>query len=325
MQQLTTGRRPASQTIRKTILGCALFTALAGPSYGQIERSFDTGAGGSLQLSAESAAVQVDTNGGSVVTVRVERWRGSEPIENDFGVTMASQGSGVVVKIEKRDKYSWGSNNGLKVSVSLPRRYDLDISTSGGSLQVSDLDGDVLAQTSGGSVSLGAILGSVKAMTSGGSITLSSSSANAELSTSGGFIRAGDISGSVDANTSGGSIHIARAEGDVTASTSGGSITLGEIYGAINAETSGGSITATFSSQPSARSRLSTSGGTVRVKLAPGLSFDLDARSSSKISSAVPVDVHGTMESNRLKGKVNGGGPALVLRASGGKIVISER
>ncbi len=316
--------RNQTTVLRTLLVLAALALVAAVPATAEIERSFDTGGGGALKLSADGASVTVETNNGNTTTVLIERRRGSERIENDFDVSFDHDGRDLVVRIEKRDKINWGRNNGLKVTVALPQQFDLDISTSGGSLAVTDLDGEIVARTSGGSISLGRVEGTVDAKSSGGSINLESSSVSANLSTSGGGITAGDVAGTVKARTSGGSIQIDRADGDIDVSTSGGSIRLGEIAGSIDAKTSGGSITATFTKQPSNDSELSTSGGSVRVSVASGIGFDLDARSSSGVTTDVPIQVRGKIERSQVQGTVNGGGPALVLRASGGRIVISE-
>ncbi len=303
-----------------------LLCLVALPASAEIERSFDTGSGGTFTVDADGASVNIETNGGGETAVLIERRRGSERIENDYDISFDQSGADLKVLIERKNKNSsWRGNSGLKVTVQLPQRSDIDIATSGGSLSVSDLDGKVVARTSGGSIRLGRIDGEVDAKTSGGSISLSSSTVRADLYTSGGSITAGDINGTVNARTSGGSVSIDRADGDVDVSTSGGSINLGLIAGSIAARTSGGSVTASFTEQPTEASELRTSGGTVRVSLASGIGFDLDARASSGVTTEVPIEVRGTIEKTKVQGQLNGGGPPLVLRASGGKVVISER
>ena len=303
-----------------TLLALAL--AAAAPSLADISRSFDVGSGGALWVEVEGASVQIDT-GGDDVEVLVERRRGNEPIEDDFDVRLERNGDRVEVEIEKRTR-QWLRGDGLRVEVRVPQRFDLDVTTSGGSVSVRDLDGDVDISTSGGSVDLCHIGGPVEVSTSGGSITLQSSTVTADLSTSGGSITIGDVDGDITARTSGGSVKVERAAGDVDISTSGGSIQLADIGGAVNASTSGGSVRAAFSRQPSADSEISSSGGSVVVSLADGLGFELDARGSSGVTTDVPITVRGKIERTRVRGQIAGGGPALVLRASGGRVVIEN-
>ena len=205
--------------------------------------------------------------------------------------------------------------------LTVPHRHDLELSTSGGGIEVDDLLGRVSARTSGGSLSFGHIEGPIEGKTSGGSISLKGCSGTASVSTSGGSIRIGEVDGEVRAKTSGGSIHISRAQGSVQAKTSGGSIKVDEVLGPIDARTSGGSIRAQLSQQPHGPCHLKTSGGNVEVSLAADIGLQVDARTSGgRVSTDVPVVTQGTLDKNSLKAAINGGGPLMTLRTSGGSI-----
>lgn len=146
---------------------------------------------------------------------------------------------------------------------------------------------------------------------------------NVDLRTGGGAITLADLNGRVDVNTSGGSIGLGRIKGDVKAHTSGGSIRVKEVAGNINATTSGGSIKATLSQQPTANCRLKTSGGSVTAYLAPSIAVNLDARTAGgSVRSELEVD--GTRKRTRIKGTINGGGPTLELKTSGGSVRIKS-
>lgn len=55
--------------------------------------------------------------------------------------------------------------------------------------------------------------------------------------------------------------------------------------------------------------------------MASGIAVDLDARSSGGgVHSDVPITVQGAQDNDMLRGRINGGGPKLVLRSSGGGI-----
>jgi hypothetical protein len=52
---------------------------------------------------------------------------------------------------------------------------------------------------------------------------------------------------------------------------------------------------------------------------------ELDARASGGgVDSDVPVTVQGTQERDQVRGRIGGGGPALVLRSSGGGIRVKR-
>ncbi len=77
--------------------------------------------------------------------------------------------------------------------------------------------------------------------------------------------------------------------------------------------------------QPSRGAPHPTSGGGVTVKVPGNAVFDLDAKTfDGGVRCDLPVTVQGRIENGRLKGAVNGGGPAVVLRSGGGPIHIKK-
>jgi hypothetical protein len=70
---------------------------------------------------------------------------------------------------------------------------------------------------------------------------------------------------------------------------------------------------------------LETSGGSVTVYLEGRLSFDLDAKTSGgRVYSDSAFDLNGTVKKTNVVGRLNGGGPELYLRTSGGGIRIKS-
>lgn len=293
-----------------------------------VQRSFQVGSGGLLTLRADLGSVRVQSHPGDTVEVEVRRRvRGSaaeaEEVLRNLRLDIQQRGGDVSVEAEyQRRLFSWGRNPlSLEFNILVPSRYNLDLRTSGGTISVSDLEGEIRAGTSGGSLRFGSIRGPVQARTSGGNIELAGSEGRAEVSTSGGSIRIGEVAGDVTAKTSGGSISISRARGSVTAETSGGSIKVEDVSGHLQASTSGGSVTATISEQPRDGSRLATSGGSVNLYLAEHVGLDVDARTSGgRVVTDFPITVQGVLERTSMRGSINGGGPSLTLRTSGGNI-----
>ena len=100
----------------------------------------------------------------------------------------------------------------------------------------------------------------------------------------------------------------------------------GQFGGALKAKTSGGSVTAAIAAQPGSRCELSTSAGSITVQLAAGVAVDIDAHpSGGHVETDIPVTVQGEIGRSTLKAKINGGGPELYLRASGGSLHIKKR
>lgn len=288
-------------------------------------RTFNIAPGGKLVLRADVGDVRV-TGGGNGVTVDVDA-EASESTLKDYHVELRQEGNMLYVDGRYDHDWSWFGINRMRVhyTVQVPSQFNLDLRTSGGDLDVGDLTGDITARTSGGDVEVGRTTGNVDLKTSGGDVKIHGTSGTLTAITSGGGIDIDDAGGSVEARTSGGSIDIRRAGGNVLARSSGGGIHIGEASGAIDANTSGGSISATFTRQPGADSRLVSSGGGISVSLAGDVRADLEAHTSGGgIRADIPVTVMGTQSETDLIGKINGGGPRLVVRTSGGGITLKR-
>lgn len=234
-----------------------------------IEKTFNVGSGGLLKLETNVGSIKVDTHNSDVVEVEVEI-RGDD--EDNMDVKMSSSGNDVTIvgERDRGNKGFWGrSHTKVAYHITVPVNYNIDVDTAGGSIKISDLNGTVNAHTSGGSISLG------------------------------------------------------RIDGEVDVDTSGGSIRVDEVTGTINAHTSGGSIKATISKQPSGDSKLTTSGGSITAYLASDISVDLTARTSGgRVRSEFAVN--GDINKKSIRGTINGGGPKLVLKTSGGSVKVKE-
>jgi DUF4097 and DUF4098 domain-containing protein YvlB len=272
----------------------------------EFNRSFDVTPGGRLSVNIEGGQIVVAGTEASRVVVRM-RAKGSE--ERLEKVTMSAErnadGVTVLGKRERGDHiFGWfGSDVNVSVTIEVPRDYNLDLQTSGGDINVRQVNGTALGRTSGGRINVESIRGDVRMRTSGGRMDARSIEGSVDLATSGGTISASQIDGRVRANTSGGSIRIERLSGAVDAQTSGGSINI-ELAGkndGITAKTSGGSISLRVPNSTSGNLNASTSGGRV--------STDLTFTSSDVGKSS-------------LRGKLNGGGPEILARTSGGSIQI---
>lgn len=332
-----------SRRIYFTIALCvALAAIMAAPAYckyeDSVKKSFPVEPGGELFLETDIGSVEVRTGDGNTVDVEVARnvrtsiSRKAKRILEDFKVEFRQDGNIVYVQGEyERDGFLrfwddlFGRRLRVKYLIFVPQKFNVNLKTSGGGISVDDLEGNVHGRTSGGSLKFGRIQGPVWGRTSGGSIKLSGCGGSVELRTSGGSITIGEVDGEIMTHTSGGSITIGIAKGGVDAYTSGGSITVEEARSTIKARTSGGRITTALAGQPSANCRLSTSGGSITIYLAEDIQLDVNARTSGgRVHTDFPVTISGEISKSSLNAKINGGGPELYLRTSGGSIYIRK-
>lgn len=298
-----------------------------------IEETFKVGPGRMLSIDADLGSIEV-RGGGRDVQVTVIKGvndvsrREAEALFDRYRVEMRETREGVEIIGRRRDRASWWRRNQLQVRyrITVPERFNVDLRTAGGSIEIADLDGKARIKTSGGSLRVDNVAGPVEAETSGGSITARRLGDDARLHTSGGAITVEDAGGRIDANTSGGSIRVAGARGDVRARTSGGSIMLTGIAGAVDAHTSGGSVEAEIVGQVQRPVTLDTSGGSVTLRLDRNVRADLEARSSGgRVRLDFDADVRGEVKRDRISGALNGGGPLITLHSSGGGVSIRAR
>jgi hypothetical protein len=312
------------KTRYKTLVVVTLFLFTHCFTYGnredRISKTYPVGRGGTLAIKSDIGSIVV--KGENIDSVEIEILREirtdsekkAAEILEDFDVQFSHAGDDVsiVAKVKKRGIRRFWNNIGrylrVKYIIAVPLEYNVDLHTSGGSISVENLHGDILSKTSGGSLKFDNIEGNISGNTSGGSISI------------------GEAMGRSHIRTSGGSIHIRQADGPVDAHTSGGSITVEEVMGTIKAHTSGGSVKAYLSRQPDSDCRLTTSGGAITVHLADDMGLDVDAKASGgRIHTDFPVSIRGEISRNSLRAKMNGGGPELYLRTSGGSIYLKKR
>ncbi len=320
-----------------TILFSLTSSASAQRSYDYdevVEESFKTRPGQTLTLRSDLGSVRIAGASGNEVIIRVIKGvdnvdkRKAQEIFDRFELSFDQNNRGVEIEGEYNRPGNWLQRGNLHVEyeIQVPRSFGVEVQTSGGSIRVAEIHGDAAIKTSGGSIDVSEIDGRVEANTSGGSITAAKIEKNATLHTSGGSITVRDMAGPVTCNTSGGSITAHIVRGDLQAHTSGGGIRLSQLYGAVDARTSGGSIDAELAVQPDGPVTLKTSGGSVTLRMDPGLQADINAEASGgSVRTEVPVEVIGKAERGSLHGTLNGGGPLLTLRSSGGSVNIRER
>lgn len=320
-----------------TVFALTSTACLYGIAEDSIEKSFQVRPGGQLILDTDLGSIEIVTSNTNTLKVEVIREirtpssRRAEEILEDFKISFRQDGNTVYVngEYDRSGLSRLFSNIGRYVRfhflVSLPKEFNVDLKTSGGSISIDDLKGEVRSKTSGGSLSFNRIDGPVWGRTSGGSIKLTSCVGMADINTSGGGITIGEVSGDVLAHTSGGSIKVGEVRGTVDVHTSGGSISVKEVNGAIKAKTSGGSVSAYISAQPESDCSLSTSGGSVTVYLADDIGVNVNAKTSGgRVYTDFPVTIQGEISKTSLSAKINNGGPELYLHSSGGSIYIKK-
>jgi hypothetical protein len=295
-----------SAAIVMLILAAILGTSVTLAAQRTFDKRLDAPAGGRLTFDADVGSVSIVGGDTPQVVVHADL-EGSQSFLDRLHVSAQQTPAGVTISAQTDhsgwfDWFNIGWNR-VQFTVEVPRNYPVDLRTSGGSLEVRNLNAWVRGKTSGGGIHLENVAGNVNVHTSGGGISAAHLNGPANLSTSGGNIGVMDSAGDLFLRTSGGGIRIQDDDGKVDAHTSGGSIEA-------QLRTNGG-IT------------LETSGGSITLNLPQGTHGSLDAETSGgNVTSNLPVTTSGTVSGDHLHGDIGGGGPSIYLRTSGGSIRI---
>ena len=204
-----------------------------------VDKSFSVKSGGTLTIESDQGSIKVETWDKQTVVVLVEKKAKKQKQLDGFKVNFDQKGNDIFVEGDG----DWNNKVSVKFIIKVPQEFNLDLNTGGGSIEVSDISGEVKVNTSGGNIRIGDVIhGSVEANTSGGNINVGDVDGNLKVDTSGGNIRLGKINGKSSIDTSGGNITLKQGGSDVKAETSGGNIKIGPIKGKVDVVTSGGNI-----------------------------------------------------------------------------------
>ncbi len=135
------------------------------------------------------------------------------------------------------------SDSSSEMRLEIPRSVkEVTVATSGGGVDLSDLNGTLRAETGGGGVRCDRIGGNLAVATAGGGISLGTIEGLVQCATAGGGISANIIRGEAAFETGGGDIVVQEVTGLVRASTGGGGIKIVRAGSAVLAMTAGGPI-----------------------------------------------------------------------------------
>ncbi len=304
--------------------------------------------------------VQVKTSGGSITVsgvpvseARIEVYVSSNISKNEltkeailqrlhdkYDLDISVIKNKLTATAKPKEKMNWKNSINISFEVFVPSNINTDLVTSGGSINLSNLSGDLDFSTSGGSLHLDNVSGKIDGRTSGGSIQVQNSKDDINLTTSGGSIEAKNCNGKLKLSTSGGSLSLIDLKGEINASTSGGNVKGSSVEGELKAATSGGNIDL---NDLSCSIETSTSGGNINVSIAKlgkyvkignssgnitvtlpknqGLDLDL----TGKIDNTYFENFSGTIDKYKVSGKLNGGGIPVSVDAGSGRIYFEQK
>jgi len=296
-----------------------------------IIKTFELSEPGTLNSRSSGGGITVLSHNESKVEVQVfVRKNGkvlspSDPKVDDvldyFDLEIEKNGSAVTAIAKRKSNFSRIKNVGIYFTIIVPREMSCDVSSSGGGLRISGVEGTHDFSSSGGSVILENTAGKTRASSSGGKVKATNHNGDIHLTSSGGGVTLDEARGSVYAQSSGGSVHLKNIHGEAEASSSGGGVSVSGECAYVKATSSGGSVRVDIS-KLSKELYLKSSGGGVDAVIQNGDELGLDLDLSS---SRVHIELHnfsGRSEKDRVKGSMNDGGIPVYMRASGGSVKV---
>lgn len=221
-------------------------------------------------------------------------------LEKTYQLQLETEGNllkAVATRINRNNKARLSIS--FKVYVPAPG-IGVNLSTSGGNIQVENLHGEINGSTGGGSILVQHSQGKIK------------------LATSGGSIKAQHCNGDLDLQTSGGSILIDALNGRGKVATGSGSVKATGIEGSFEAATSHGSIDVRMA-KITDPVKLKTSDGSISLAIPANTGADLELE-GPRVNVPNLQDFSGRAGNTEIRGKLHGGGAVVQAKALRGRI-----
>lgn len=148
-----------------------------------------------------------------------------------------------------------------------------------------------------------------------------------DLHSGDGHIKVDGTSGVAKIETGDGHIEVRNFNGSLRGRTGDGHMTIDGVFTDVNLTSGDGHVefTARAGSKLNSSWLIHTSDGRVEARIPSDLAAELYAHTGDgRITLDFPVTVNGTFERNRVRGKLNGGGPLFEIGTGDGRITIGK-
>lgn len=264
-----------------------------------VKDQFRVAPGGTLFLDIDYGDIDVVTHRSDVVTITMERDvdgasdRELKEILSRQRYRFEQDGDDVIVEVRldeddnDRAWKRWKRDYDLEVDIRIvvPERYDVEFRTGAGNVSIAELKGDVSGRTGAG---------------------------NLELER---------ITGIVDVSSGAGNVDVVDNDGNVYVQSGAGTVDLEAIRGRIEARTGAGNITAVIDGPLTGDSSFNTGAGNVTVYLSDDVEADVEGRASlGNAKTDFDLRTRGKFMSKSFSGRLNGGGPEIVMSSGVGNV-----
>lgn len=256
----------AAQATERPVTGAS--KSVSGES--EFEREVSASPGGRLEIELDSGG-GIDVQGWDRPIVQVRAHLGGRDWR-DTRVTLDRDGQGARL-------HSWqgverkNSSTSHAFEIRVPRRYSVHVSSSGGEVILTDLDGEFSGHSGGGGLRLERVKGRASLVTGGGEIDVTDVDLSGLVSTGGGEVRLSRVRGPLRASSGSGPVIREDSESETSGDLSdidskdkvihvGKRGSTKDAHGVLHIEKAGGDVV--LEGAP-AGARITTGGGEIRV------------------------------------------------------------
>ena len=305
----------------KAVLVAALIVAGAVPEAASANelsgtREFKAAAGSKLTLRLDTGGgVKISGTGGSSVVVS---YKGS--CSPDCQITFDQSGSDV--RVETKFPGSARSRNAdVDLDIRVPSRFDVDLDSMGGGIEIDSVTGEFTGETKGGEITLHRVEGRANLKTMGGQIRVTESTLDGSVHTMGGEVTIENVNGDLKGSSMGGDVrykNVRRGDGKIASPPHGGSDLSDVQAETVQISTMGGDIDTEDAPDGA---DVMTMGGDIHVKSA-GRFVRAKTMGGDIEIDAVDGWVSATTMGGNIDVAVTGGGGDVTLTSMSGTIVL---
>jgi len=208
------------------------------------EVSLDAAGLSGIEIKAGAGSLEVNgVSGGDQILVRAiiqvpdaSEDKALEIIEKEMVLELQTNDD-IAVLDGYFDSSGWGDSPSMRLEVSVPERFSMDIEDSSGSIVVNDVTGNIKVDDSSGSIKMSHVGGTVSIEDGSGSINIDGVGGDVTLEDGSGSIKLSDVNGSVTIDDGSGSITIRDVAEDLIIIDDGsGSINYSNVQGTVQNE-----------------------------------------------------------------------------------------
>jgi hypothetical protein len=302
--------KPSTLTSKRIVVPCTFLLAMLVAAQASAEeyiKSYTVTGPATVRVTVDDSSVQVVTSDTNQIEFRVTS-EGFAAIKIGGKLHIDSQQNGNEVELSVRVSRQLTfllNTKRLSTEVRMPKNANLQLETSDGRVELSNLNGNIVVHTSDGRVNASRLSGMIDIRSKDGDIIADTLIGEFKLESGNGKVNGRGLDGKCEVFTNDGSIHVAGR------------------FDSLDIQSANGAVTARAEpgSKISSSWNIATKDGSVTVEVPKDLRANLNARTEDgHISLGIPISADGDLGKQAVHGSINGGGPTLFIRTGDGSI-----